>query len=133
MLTALIGPVTSILERVIPDTDLRERLAHVIATMSQKHAQESALAQMEISKVEAGHKSLWVSGWRPGAAWVCVAAMAYNFLLLPIILFGLAVSGYETAVPLPEIQTEGLMTMLASLLGLGSMRSFEKVKKIIPS
>ena len=51
MLTALIGPVTSLLDKFIPDADEKARIAHELATMSEKHAQELALAQIEVNKV----------------------------------------------------------------------------------
>ena len=61
MLDKLIGPVAGLLDKFIPDKDKANALAHEIATMSQKHAQESVLAQLEVNKVEAAHKSLFVS------------------------------------------------------------------------
>jgi hypothetical protein len=53
ILNALIGPVTGLLDKFIEDKDQKAALAHEIATMSQKYAQESALAQVEVNKVEA--------------------------------------------------------------------------------
>ena len=61
----IIEPVTKILDKVIPDKDLRTSLAHEIATMAAKQAHENALAQIEVNKQEAAHKSLFVAGWRP--------------------------------------------------------------------
>ena len=64
MLEALIGPVTGLLDKFIPDADERNRLAHEIATMSERHAHELAKGQIEINKAEAAHKSIFVAGWR---------------------------------------------------------------------
>jgi hypothetical protein len=61
-LSALIGPVSSILDKVIPDKDLRERLSHEIATMAEKHTQAQVMAQIEVNKVEAAHSSMFVYG-----------------------------------------------------------------------
>ena len=80
MLTALIGPVTSILDKFIPDADEKAKLAHDIATMSQKHTQEALLAQLEINKAEAQSGSLFKGGWRPAVGWVCAISFAYHFL-----------------------------------------------------
>ena len=85
MLDKLIGPVTGLLNKFIPDKDQANALAHEIATMSQKHAQESVLAQLEVNKVEAAHKSLFVSGWRPAIGWICGFALMYSTILAPIL------------------------------------------------
>ena len=65
LVSALIGPISSILDKVIPDKDLKEKLVHEIATMAERHAQEQAMAQIEVNKVEAAHRNLFVAGWRP--------------------------------------------------------------------
>ena len=62
MIQALIGPVTGLLDKFIEDKDQKARLAHDIATMSEKHAQELAKGQLEINKAEASHKSIFVAG-----------------------------------------------------------------------
>ena len=69
MLESLIGPVTGLLDKFIEDKDQKAKLAHEIATMSQKYAQEIAKGQMAINQVEAAHKSLFVVGWRPAVGW----------------------------------------------------------------
>ena len=69
MLQALIGPVTGLLDKFIPDADEKAKLAHEIATMSERHAQELAKGQIEINKAEAAHKSMFVAGWRPFVGW----------------------------------------------------------------
>ena len=61
MIDKLIGPVTGLLDKFIPDADTKAKLAHEIATMSQKYAQEIAQAQLEVNKAEAAHKSLFVA------------------------------------------------------------------------
>ena len=70
MLQALIGPVTGLLDKFIEDKDQKAKLAHEIATMAEKQAHEAALAQIEVNKAEAQHKSLFVSGWRPSVGWI---------------------------------------------------------------
>ena len=61
MLQALIGPVSSILEKAIPDADLRRKLSHDISTMAEKNAHEQIKAQLDINKTEAAHKNLFLS------------------------------------------------------------------------
>jgi len=127
MLQALIGPVTSLLDKFIPDADERAKLAHEIATMAERQAHEIAMAQIEVNKSEAASGSLFKGGWRPFIGWVCGIAFFYHFVLQPVLLFAIALSG--AAVPdLPEFDMSTLLTVLGGLLGLGSLRTYEKSK-----
>jgi hypothetical protein len=119
--------VTGLLYKFVEDKDEKNRLAHEISTMADRHAQELAMAQVAINKEEAKHRSIWVSGWRPFIGWVCGVALAYHFVLAPLILFGVAVSGLEIPT-LPEFDMGSLMTVLMGMLGLGGLRTFEKTK-----
>lgn len=121
MLEALIGPVAGLLDKFIPDKDKANALAHEIATMSQKHAQESVLAQLEVNKVEAAHKSLFVAGWRPFIGWICGLGLLYNVLIAQILSIWFTV---------PEVDPSLLTPVLMGMLGMGAMRSYEKVKRV---
>lgn len=129
MLEALIGPVTSLLDKFIPDAGERDRLAHEIATMSERHAQELAKGQLEVNKTEAAHKSMFVAGWRPFVGWTCGLALFWHFLGLPVTLFVTAYTGTELPT-LPTFDMQSLMTVLLGMLGLGGLRTFEKTKGI---
>ena len=127
MLNNLIGPVTGLLDKFIEDKDQRAVLAHEIATMSEKHAQELAKGQLEVNKAEAASGSIFKGGWRPFIGWVCGAAFAYHFILQPIIVFGVAVAGV-TIPDLPEFDMATLMPVLMGMLGLGGLRTVEKLQ-----
>jgi hypothetical protein len=127
-LQALIGPVTDLLDKFIEDKDQKNSLAHQIATMSQRHAQELAKGQIEVNKVEAASSSMFVSGWRPAVGWVCVLGMASNFIVIPMTNFVLAL--FESPITIPLIDTATMMPVLMGMLGLGAMRSVEKIKKV---
>src|SRR5210317_2437442 len=99
--TALIGPVAGLLDKFVEDKDQKNKLAHEIATMAEKQAHESNMAQVEVNKAEAQHRSLFVAGWRPFVGWTCGIALAYHFVLNPLILFGVAWAGVEIPA-LPE-------------------------------
>ncbi len=129
MLDALIGPVTGLLDKFIPDADERARLAHEIATMSERHAQQLAKGQIEINKTEAAHKNMFVAGWRPFVGWTCGIALAWHFVGQPLAVFVIAYSGVESP-PLPAFEMESLLTVLLGMLGLGGLRTFEKTKGI---
>tara|TARA_R110001592_G_C12880275_1_gene724630 strand:- start:268 stop:672 length:405 start_codon:yes stop_codon:yes gene_type:complete len=123
-LGSLVGPVTGLLDKFIEDKDVKNKLAHEVATMSERHAQELAKGQLEVNKVEAAHKSLFVAGWRPAVGWTCCLGMASNFLLIPMANFVLALTGSAIVVPL--LDTGEMMPVLMGMLGLGAMRTYEK-------
>ena len=127
MWTALIAPVTSLLDKFIEDKDKKNALAHEIATMAEKHAHEANLIQAETNKEEAQHRSVWVAGWRPFIGWVCGVALAWHFVLSPIVLF--LAAWFNIVLPaLPAFDMGSLMTVLMGMLGLGGLRTFEKTK-----
>lgn len=129
LLSALVGPVTGLLDKFVEDKDQKAALAHEISTMADRHAQQLALAQVEVNKAEAASNSVWKGGWRPFVGWVCGAAFAYHFVLQPLAIFGLAAYGMEVP-PLPNFDMGQLMTVLMGMLGLGGLRSFEKYKHV---
>jgi hypothetical protein len=134
ILNTLVGPVTEILDKVVVDQDEKNRLAFEIATLADKQAHEIALAQIEVNKAEAenagsGWFGFFRSAWRPFVAWSCAIAMVWHFLGVPIILFIATMSG-SSIPPLPEFDMGSLMTVLLGLLGLGGMRSLEKIRGI---
>jgi hypothetical protein len=121
MIQSLISPVAGLLDKFIPDKDQAASLAHEIATMSEKHAQELSLAQLAVNKEEA--KGNWFqSSGRPAVAWICVLGMAVNFLISPLLA--------PLGVVVPQADTSVMMPVLMGMLGLGGLRSFEKVKKV---
>ena len=119
MLSSLISPVTGLLDKFIQDKDQKAALAHEIATMSEKHAQNLALAQIELNTADA--KGNWFqSSWRPLCGYVCVSGLAVNFLISPLAAaFGVIVPQADMAVMMP---------VLSGMLGLAGLRSFERVK-----
>ena len=128
LIKGLIEPVGKILDKVIPDQDLKRKLSHEIATMSEKHANAVALKQIELNKIEASGNWLQRS-WRPLIGMTCAVAFMWHFVLQPFLVFGLTAIGY----PIPDLPTfdmSSLLTVLGGLLGLGSLRTFEKVKKL---
>ena len=85
------------------------------------------VVQSEIGKIEATHKSIFVAGWRPFIGWVCGAALAYNFIIRELVIWSLAISDKDILPP-PALQMEVLTTILYALLGLGGLRTFEKLR-----
>tara|TARA_S200002703_G_scaffold110968_1_gene96568 strand:- start:842 stop:1237 length:396 start_codon:yes stop_codon:yes gene_type:complete len=127
MIEQLIGPITGLLDKFIEDKDQKALLAHEVATMAQRHAQELTIAQIEVNKTEAQSRNIFVAGWRPFVGWTCGIALAWHFVGLPVTLFMTSMFQVETP-PLPEFEMESLMTVLLGMLGLGGLRTFEKTK-----
>jgi len=121
IVNALIGPVSGLLDKFIEDKDQKNALAHEIATMSERHAHEALKGQLEINKVEAAHKSLFVAGWRPFIGWTCGLGLAYNVIISQVLAIWFDV---------PEVDSSLLMPVMTGLLGLGAMRSYEKTKGV---
>ena len=128
MLQTLIGPVAGLLDKFIEDKDAKNALAHEISTMAERHAQELAKGQLEVNKVEAASSNMFVAGWRPAVGWVTVIGMASNYILIPMGNFALAIADSEITIPL--LQMSEMMPVLLGMLGLGTMRSVEKIKKV---
>ena len=82
--------------------------------------------QQSINLEEAKSTNLFVSGARPFIMWVCGIAFAYHFVLQPLLAFGFSAAGHK--VDLPEFDMGELSTVLMGMLGLGGMRSFDKLK-----
>ena len=127
-LTALIGPATKLIGKFIEDKDKKNELAHSIATMAEKHAQELSKGQIDVNKEQAKHPSLFVSGARPAIMWVCCLGLLWQFFVGPILTWATGI-WFPDMVP-PQLEVEGLITLVMSLLGLGAMRSFEKSKNV---
>ena len=124
MIDKLIGPITGIVNKFVVDKDLKMKLQHELET-----ALHSAnLAQLEVNKAEAAHKNTFVAGWRPFVGWVCGVALAYHFILAPLLQFGFALAGLDQE--LPEFEFSQLSTVLMGMLGLGGLRTFEKMKGV---
>ena len=121
MLSALIGPVTGLLDQFIEDKDQKNALAFELATMADKHALELAKGQLTVNATEAAHKSLFVAGWRPAIGWICGFALLYSTILAPIIGIWVVV---------PPVDSSLLTSVLMGMLGLGAMRTAEKVKGV---
>ena len=127
LLTTLIEPATKLLDKVIEDKDQKAKLAHELATMADKLAHEQQLAQMAINKEEAASGSLFKGGWRPFVGWVCGVAFCYHFIIQPVIIFIVAMSGVDIP-DLPKFEMNTLLTVLGGLLGIGGLRTYEKQK-----
>lgn len=128
-------PVLSILEigaklldKVIPDKDAREKAQSELYKAAQDQDFQLALAQIKVNEEEAKSENLFKSGWRPAIGWICVFGLAYNFVIYNILLWFINI--YQLNVTPPALMSDILMELVFALLGLGSLRTFEKIKGV---
>ena len=120
LLGKLVQPVGDILDKVIEDKDQKALLAHEIATMASKHSQEVVLAQLEILKADA-QGNWFQSSWRPLIGWIGGISLGINYMVAPIAMgFGFSI---------PQADMSVMMPLLLGMLGMGGMRSFDKLNK----
>ncbi len=120
MLEKLIDPISNILDKFVADKDLKQKLEHELKT----ELHRANMAQIEVNKVEAQHRTVFVAGWRPFTGWVCATALAYHFIIEPVLVFFL--SWYGVDIQLPQFDMGSLLTVLMGMLGLGGLRTYEK-------
>jgi hypothetical protein len=85
-------------------------------------------AQTDINIVEAQSPNLFVSGWRPATGWICVFALAWYYILAPFASWVMSIFDVESTIPIFEAGE--LMTLLFGLLGIGGMRTYEKIRGV---
>jgi hypothetical protein len=134
MWPALIPVLGSLLEKFLPDpkqaADAKLKMLELAQAGELKVLDadlQMALAQIKVNEVEAASPDNFRAGWRPATGWVCVAGLAYQFLVMPLLPWFANVLGADVP-PLPKIDNDTLMVLLTGMLGLGGMRTFEKVK-----
>ena len=132
-LLAFIPAISELLDKIIPDPAAREHAKlELMRTERAQDLEELQLAlsadvsQNDINKVEAASHDRFVAGWRPFIGWVCGVAFCYHFILQPLLAFILANSGHT--VILPVFDMSALSTILMGMLGLGGLRTLEKIK-----
>jgi hypothetical protein len=128
ILTALVPALGTLVDRLIPDKAAAQRAKDDMEAALVKAGNEAALAQVEVNKIEAAHSSVFVAGWRPAIGWVCAAALAWAFIVAPVAAWGMAVFGVRET--LPAIGTDNLFELVLAMLGLGGLRTFEKMRGV---
>jgi hypothetical protein len=128
LLPSLLPAITEVLDRVVPDQAAAAKAKLEMEAKLLEAATAQAGQQAAINQVEAEHASIFVSGWRPFIGWVCGAGLAWAFLLAPMLAWLLPATGVVAV--LPALQMEYLLELVVAMLGLGALRSFEKMKGV---
>jgi hypothetical protein len=134
ILTLLLPLISGVLGKIIPDAgqaaqvnaELQKALIEQQGEIDKAIA-EAAKSQNEVNLAEAQSPSIFVSGWRPAVGWCCAAGFTYATILQPILGWFAAMAGITTP---PIVESTILMTTLGGMLGLGSMRTVEKVQGV---
>ena len=108
--------VANVVDRFIETPDEKRAFDVIKARM----AQEPQTAQIELNKVEASHRTMFVAGWRPAVGWICAIGLAFTFMINPVIQ-------WITGDPGPELPTDIVFELMLGMLGLGGLRTFEKL------
>ncbi len=124
MIDKLIKPATDILDKLIVDKDLKQKLDHELNTLFH----EANLAQVKVNLKEAEHKSLFVSGWRPFLGWSLSFLFIYGIAVRDILDMIFKANGIQ--IDLVEFDISTLTPILTGMLGLAGMRSYEKTKNV---
>lgn len=137
LISTILGGINidGILSRFFPS---KEKAQEFKATMEQellrqegeitKAALASQAAQIEVNKTEAASGSIFVAGWRPFIGWVCGAALVVQYVASPLLPWAGKVVGFDLP-PIPSLD-DSLWQLMAGLLGLGGMRTYEKLKGV---
>ena len=128
-LPSILPAVTNVIGRFLPeDKEAKAKAEREIEQQLTTHLAKIDLAQLDINKTEAAHRSIFVAGWRPFIGWTCGVALAWTYVMTPILNFILAQTGH--LMELPAMDMSQMMPVLMGMLGLGGLRTFEKFKKV---
>ena len=112
----------TVINKIWPDKSEQEKQQLAAAVMVVQ-------GQLDINREEAKNPSVFVSGWRPAIGWVCGGACAWNWMGLPIVKTGVVLLGYH-ALPIAPADLTEMMPVLLGMLGLGGLRTLEKINKV---
>jgi hypothetical protein len=125
--TALLDIGGKVIDRIWPDATQAANAKFELFKLQQSGELAQIAGQLEINKVEAANPSIFVSGWRPFVGWVCGFGLVYSFLGQPLLTWVANINHY--GVP-PALDISTLLTVLGGMLGLGGLRTIEKLNGV---
>lgn len=128
ILGAVVDIVKTVIDRAIPDQKAKAEALQKLAELEQSGDLAVIAGQNRINEIEAANANVFVSGWRPFVGWVCGSALAFQLVIGPMIIWGAELAGRSVRPPVME--TELLTTLLVGMLGLGGMRTVEKLQGV---
>lgn len=129
--TDLIKEIGQTVRQVLPDPEAQRDFdlkVMELAAKAEEAETQLALGQIETNKIEAENPNVFVSGWRPFIGWVGGVSLGYTWIVAPLLQFAFRLFGLD--VPLPALDPAEIWPIIAAMLGLGTMRSFEKSRGV---
>jgi hypothetical protein len=127
-ISALLNIGNTLINKLFPDPAQAAQAQLALLKMQQDGELAAISGQMEINKIEAASSSVFVAGWRPFAGWVCGIGLAYVSILEPILRLTATLTGYTG--DFPAIDTTLTMQVLLGMLGMGGLRTLDKIKGV---
>lgn len=127
IINTIISTIGTVLDRVIPDKNERAKAQEALEQASASQDFQLLIEQIRVNAIEAQSDSFFKSGWRPSVGWICSIAFGLHFVIFPILNWFIMLCG-QLPILVP-FQMDTLLTVLLGLLGLGTMRTIEKIKK----
>lgn len=118
----------TLINKIFPDPAQASQAKLELLKLQQSGELATMTAQTDINKEEAKSASLFVSGWRPAIGWVCALALAYQYLLRPLMTWGTTVAGFNLP-PMVGLD-DNLWQLMMGMLGMGGLRTFEKTQGV---
>lgn len=125
----LIMPAIDKVLNLIPDTNARAKAREDLQTQLLAISAQQDTQQADINKVEAASTNWFVASWRPALAWICISSLAWFYVLYPLISWIVPCFYAAAHIPAPN-KPEDMQQIVYALLGIGTMRSFEKWKGV---
>jgi hypothetical protein len=119
-----IAAALKVLDKFVPDPQAKAKAEAELRSSLQAWDK----SQTDVNAVEAANPSVFVSGWRPFIGWVCGLALAYQYVAAPILMWLATTLGITLASP-PKLD-DTLWQLVFAMLGIGGLRTFEKIKGV---
>jgi uncharacterized membrane protein len=127
-ITAILDIGGKVIDKIFPDKTQADAAKFKLLELEKAGELAQLAGQLEINKVEAASSSKFIAGWRPFIGWICGCAFAWQFVAGPILVWALTVYGKVTT--LPVINTALMVELLLAMLGIGGLRTYEKLKNV---
>jgi hypothetical protein len=122
-LNLIIPLLGTVIDRIFPDEQKAAEAKLELATMQQKGELQLLASQLEVNKAEASTGNMFIGGWRPFIGWVCGSALAYEYLLLPLLSWIALIVNVPQP---PHLMMDGMMELVIAMLGIAGLRSLDK-------
>jgi hypothetical protein len=128
LISLISNPLTALIDRLVPDKAANDAAKAALAQMTLNGELAAVAGQLQVNLAEAGARSTFVSGWRPFVGWICGLGLGVQFLVAPLFTWISSLVGHPT--PFPSLDMGTMLTLLGGMLGLGGLRTYEKLNNV---